>query len=84
MTGHTDSVGADSDNLTLSKNRAKAIAAYFRKQGFRMPIFYLGYGERQLRAKTADNVDDARNRRADYTLALEAPPAQHGLTWQKL
>ena len=84
VTGHTDSVGADSDNLTLSKNRAKAIAAYFRKQGFRMPIFYLGYGERQLRAKTADNVDDARNRRADYTLALEAPPAQHGLTWQKL
>ena len=30
---------------------ASAIAAYFRSKGFRMPIFFVGYGERQLRAK---------------------------------
>lgn len=82
--GHTDTVGGDSDNVTLSRNRARAIATYFRSKGFRLPVFYVGYGERQLRARTADNIDDARNRRADYTLALEAPPTLSGTAWQKL
>lgn len=82
--GHTDTVGGDGDNLTLSRNRARAIAAYFRSKGFRLPVFYVGYGERQLRARTADNIDDPRNRRADYTLALEAPPTLSGTSWQKL
>ncbi len=84
VVGHTDTVGPDGDNVTLSKNRARSIAAYFRSKGFRLPVFYAGFGERQLRAKTADNVDDVRNRRADYTLALEAPPILSGFTWQKL
>ncbi len=82
--GHTDTVGGDGDNLTLSRNRARAIASYFRSKGFRLPVFYVGYGERQLRARTADNTDEARNRRADYTLALEAPPTLNGTSWQKL
>jgi hypothetical protein len=82
--GHTDTVGGDSENLVLSRNRARAIAAYFRSKGFRLPIFFVGYGERQLRARTADNVDEARNRRADYTLALESPPTINGTTWLKL
>jgi outer membrane protein OmpA-like peptidoglycan-associated protein len=82
--GHTDTVGSDTGNLTLSRNRARAIATYFRSKGFRLPVFFIGYGERQLRARTADNVDDARNRRADYTLALEAPPTLAGTSWQKL
>jgi outer membrane protein OmpA-like peptidoglycan-associated protein len=84
VVGHTDTVGPDSDNLTLSRNRARAIAGYFRSKGFKLPIYYVGYGERQLRARTADNVDDARNRRADYTLALEVPPTLAGTSWQKL
>jgi hypothetical protein len=84
VAGHTDTVGGDSDNLTLSKNRARAIAEYFHSHGFRMPTFFAGCGERQLRAKTADNVDDGRNRRADYTLALESPPLPAGITWLPL
>lgn len=84
VVGHTDTVGGDSENLTLSRNRARAIAAYFRGKGFKLPIFYVGYGERQLRARTPDNTDDARNRRADYTLALETPPTIAGTAWQKL
>ncbi len=82
--GHTDTVGGDSENLTLSKNRARAIGAYFHERGFRLPIFFVGFGERQPRVKTADSVDEARNRRADYTLALDAPPLLSGLKWQKL
>lgn len=84
VAGHTDTVGGDSDNLTLSKNRARAIAQYFHSRGFKMPTFFAGCGERQLRAKTADNVDDARNRRADYTLALESPPLPGGIAWLSL
>ena len=46
VTGHTDTVGGDNDNVVLSRNRAKAIATYFRQKGFRMPIYFVGYGER--------------------------------------
>ena len=84
VAGHTDTVGDDGANLALSKSRARSIAAYFRQKGFGMPIFYAGFGERQLRAKTADNVDEVRNRRADYTLALHVPPLIPGVSWLKL
>lgn len=84
VSGHTDTVGGDAENLALSRNRARAIASYFRQKGFKMPIYYVGYGERRTLVKTPDNTDNARNRRADYTLALEMPPAFAGLSWIKL
>jgi outer membrane protein OmpA-like peptidoglycan-associated protein len=84
VSGHTDTVGPDPDNLTLSRNRARAIASYFRQNGFKLPVFYVGHGERQPLFKTADNVDDPRNRRADYTLTLDSPPLPGGLSWLKL
>ncbi|MBL9003946.1 MAG: OmpA family protein [Myxococcales bacterium] len=84
VNGHTDTVGSDPDNLTLSRNRARAIATYFHQRGFRMPIYFAGCGERQLRIKTADNTDEARNRHADYTLALESPPLPAGIAWLPL
>ncbi len=84
VTGHTDTVGGDGDNVTLSRGRAKAIATYFRQKGFRMPVFFVGYGERSPRVKTGDNVDEARNRRADYTLTLQPPPTISGTSWTKL
>lgn len=84
VTGHTDTVGADGDNLVLSRGRAKAIATYFRQKGFRMPIFFVGNGERAPRVKTGDNVGEVRNRRADYTLTLQPPPTLSGTSWTKL
>jgi len=84
VTGHTDTVGGDADNVTLSRSRAKAIATYFRQKGFRMPVYFVGYGERSPRVKTGDNVDEARNRRADYTLTLQPPPTISGTSWTKL
>ena len=81
----SDGTGAtvpDADNLALSRSRARAIAAYFRQHGFRAPASFVGCGERQPRVRTADNVDEARNRRADYTLALQPPPVLQGLSWQ--
>ncbi|MCS6914569.1 MAG: OmpA family protein [Myxococcales bacterium] len=82
--GHTDTVDSDSYNLTLSRNRARAIAAYLRQRGLRIPIHYAGCGERQLRVQTADNVDEERNRRVDYVLAFDPPRLVPGVSFQAL
>jgi outer membrane protein OmpA-like peptidoglycan-associated protein len=72
--GHTDTVGGEGHNLTLSQARARSIAAWFRKRGVRLPIAYEGFGETALKVRTADNVDEPRNRRADYILTNLPPP----------
>lgn len=84
VAGHTDTIGGDAENLTLSRDRARSIAHYFRQHGFRSPVSFIGCGKRQLRIKTADRVDEPRNRRADYTLSLQPPLVPAGLSWQAL
>jgi len=76
VAGHTDTVGASAKNRKLSLARAHAIGAYFKQHGVTMPIVVAGYGEDVPKAKTADGVDNATNRRADYVLgpAAGAPP----------
>jgi len=74
IAGHTDTVGSGTANLKLSQERARSIAGWFRKRGVRLPISYEGFGETSLAVKTADNVDEARNRRADYVLS-DGPPS---------
>jgi outer membrane protein OmpA-like peptidoglycan-associated protein len=72
--GHTDTVGSVQHNMVLSGNRANAIATYFRnKRGITLPILACGFGELMLAVKTADEVDEQRNRRAQYILAAEEP-----------
>lgn len=72
--GHTDTVGSERHNMILSGNRANAIATYFKnKRGITLPILACGFGETMLAVKTADEVDEQRNRRAQYILAAEAP-----------
>lgn len=73
IAGHTDTVGKDSYNLKLSQARARAIATWFRKSGVRIPIAYEGFGETCPAVKTADEVDEPRNRRADYILSDDEP-----------
>ena len=46
---------------------------WFRKRGVKMPISYEGFGETSLAVKTADNVDEVKNRRVDYILS-DGPP----------
>jgi outer membrane protein OmpA-like peptidoglycan-associated protein len=76
IAGHTDTVGPSAKNRKLSIDRAAAIGKYFRSKGLAIPIAYAGFGEDVLKAKTADNVDERINRRADYVLgpAAGAPP----------
>jgi outer membrane protein OmpA-like peptidoglycan-associated protein len=73
IAGHTDTVGSPTHNFKLSQDRARSIAAWFRKRGVKIPISYEGFGETSLAVKTADNVDEIRNRRADYILS-DGPP----------
>jgi outer membrane protein OmpA-like peptidoglycan-associated protein len=83
VVGHTDTVGSNEHNLALSRKRARAIAAWFKAKGLTLAIAYEGVGERVLLVKTADEVDEPRNRRADYILALDAPPLPGAdLSWK--
>jgi outer membrane protein OmpA-like peptidoglycan-associated protein len=74
VVGHTDTVGTTDHNLVLSRRRARSIAAWFKEHGLKSPIAYEGLGKSALLVKTADQVDEPRNRRVDYILALEPPP----------
>ena len=73
IVGYTDTVGDASDNQTLSENRAKEIANYFKDKGAWCEIYYAGMGERGLAVKTDDSVDEVRNRRAAYILSPQTP-----------
>ncbi len=87
VAGHTDTVGPTGSNRTLSLNRARSIAGYFRKKGVTIPIRYEGFGEEALAVGTDDEVDDQRNRRAQYIIAIETPRLSNGrlpAKWQKL
>jgi outer membrane protein OmpA-like peptidoglycan-associated protein len=85
--GHTDTVGKNDANRTLSLNRARSIAGYLRKRGLRIPIFYEGYGEDALLVGTNDEVAEAQNRRADYVMSIDPPTlgkVPHPPKWQRL
>ena len=86
VAGYTDTVGAAPENRSLSERRAKAIASWFRKAGFQIPIYYQGFGEDALAVQTADGVDMEANRRAAYVLAAHPPHGKHfpGGNWQRL
>ena len=61
--GHTDAVGADEDNLTLSDRRAETIATILTER-FQIPAENLttqGYGEQYL--KVATEAPEQQNRR---------------------
>lgn len=73
VAGHTDTVGPKDSNRTLSQNRARSIGGYFKKKGIKCPIRYFGFGEEALLVGTADEVDEQRNRRAEYILSVEDP-----------
>jgi outer membrane protein OmpA-like peptidoglycan-associated protein len=86
IAGHTDTVGSPTHNFKLSQDRARSIAAWFRKRGVKIPISYEGFGETSLAVKTADNIDEVKNRRADYVLS-DGPPTLSNTfkpTWKRI
>jgi outer membrane protein OmpA-like peptidoglycan-associated protein len=67
--GHTDSTGTEEHNLTLSKQRADAVAFYLAEQNVSSRRFsVMGYGETQPIA-TNDSADGRQmNRRVDIAV----------------
>ncbi|WP_370391724.1 OmpA family protein [uncultured Winogradskyella sp.] len=64
--GHTDSSGDENYNMTLSNNRAKAVASYLQSKGVaaaRMSV--KGYGETAPRFDNATKEGQAKNRRVE-------------------
>jgi outer membrane protein OmpA-like peptidoglycan-associated protein len=77
--GHTDAVGSDIDNLSLSDRRAEAVASVLT-QDFGIPLENLttqGYGEQHLKVRT--DGPERQNRRVTVrriTPLLNAQAAQ--------
>lgn len=70
--GHTDSVGAEAMNQTLSEARAKAVADYLVAQGFpRARIETIGYGESSPIASNDTVAGRQQNRRVELVISLE-------------
>jgi outer membrane protein OmpA-like peptidoglycan-associated protein len=85
VAGHTDTVGAGSDNQRLSERRAGAIAQWFTAHGLRgMPIYARGFGEGALAVHTPDNTAEPKNRRAQYIVSSFAPTLAGPGTWRRL
>ena len=71
--GHTDSYGSDDANMSLSRARADAVAAYLA-DNFGIPMFRtsaVGYGETQPIANNDTPQGRARNRRIDVRIVPE-------------
>jgi len=75
IAGHTDSVGTDSYNLTLSQRRAEAAAAYLASQGVsRARVSSKGLGETEPVAPNESDAGRSKNRRVE--VAIYAGEAQ--------
>ncbi|WP_394764103.1 OmpA family protein [Phenylobacterium sp.] len=69
ITGHTDTVGSEYDNDTLSLKRAREIREALIAQGLNPTISRaVGRGERELLVQTPRNTAEPRNRRVEITV----------------
>jgi len=65
--GHTDDVGSDAFNLTLSENRAHSVYNYLVSKGISSSrLSYKGYGETQPVDTNDTEVGRAMNRRTEF------------------
>ena len=69
VSGHTDSVGSDAANQTLSERRANAVSGYLMGQGLQRERFeVVGMGERYPIASNESDQGRALNRRVEIRL----------------
>ena len=69
VSGHTDSIGSDAANQTLSERRANAVAGYLMGQGVqRERLEIVGMGERYPVASNDTDSGRALNRRVEIRL----------------
>lgn len=71
LRGHTDNVGSDQDNQTLSENRAKAVYQYLIDRGIEANrLQYQGFGESQP-VDSNDSPEGRRNNRRTEFVILQ-------------
>ena len=69
ISGHTDNVGPDQINQTLSENRAKSVYQYLITNGIVAGrLVYKGYGKTQPIAPNDTDEDRAKNRRTEFKI----------------
>lgn len=69
ISGHTDDVGADADNMVLSQNRAKAVYNYLSEHGVKTSrLRYKGYGETHPLVANDSDAHRQQNRRIEFRL----------------
>ena len=72
--GHTDSVGSDAANQTLSERRAGSVAGYLQSRGVGAGrLSTMGYGETRPVASNETEAGRAENRRVEITLVPIVP-----------
>jgi outer membrane protein OmpA-like peptidoglycan-associated protein len=65
--GHTDNVGSDEANLTLSNNRAQSVVDYLVKKGIAVNrLAAKGYGESVPIATNDTDAGRSKNRRTEF------------------
>lgn len=69
ISGHTDDVGSESDNLKLSQNRAQAVVDYLTQNGIKSSrLIAKGYGESSPLIENDSDENRARNRRVEFKI----------------
>lgn len=69
ISGHTDNIGKDADNIVLSTNRAKAVAGYLISKGIDAKrLTWKGYGASKPVADNTTEEGRAKNRRTEFTI----------------
>lgn len=69
ISGHTDAVGSDADNLNLSNNRANAVMQYLLKKGVNgNRLTAKGYGETKFIAPNDTEKGKQKNRRVEFLI----------------
>ncbi|XOV66744.1 MAG: OmpA family protein [Fluviicola sp.] len=67
IAGHTDDVGNDAHNQTLSENRADAVVTYMISKGINADRFQaVGYGESEPVTPNKDAASRQKNRRVEF------------------
>jgi len=67
--GHTDDIGDDAKNMTLSINRAKAVMDYLVSQGVKASrMKHAGFGETKPKVPNTNETNRALNRRTEFVI----------------
>lgn len=69
ISGHTDDVGSDTENMTLSQRRAQSVQYYLQQSGIAADrILAKGYGETKPMAPNDSDENRQKNRRIEWRI----------------